>query len=232
MLAILVFGLFLISGGVYFLTRPYLSDDLEHLNFDEVMGLIEDPLPRYITFDAELDFSKKIYWTGGVPYWSHCPPDQIYQSPSPDAAESEFMNLLGCRVTINGSIKPDRIYRLSRDIIEDKRVVGAEQTDIAPIDGTKDRIWVKSNILKAGDPEEQEWMNKQEFTGLLATYEQVMKTLPVGFPRNVSYSALPWSKTYVIYSYSDDFYDEKTVSISVQNTGCRSKGVRTLFLCW
>ncbi len=64
MLVIIGCGLFLLGGGSYALTRPYLSNRLDHLNFREVMALIEQSSPRYVEFEAELDFSKKIYWTG------------------------------------------------------------------------------------------------------------------------------------------------------------------------
>ncbi|MBI2207490.1 MAG: hypothetical protein HYU41_26970 [Candidatus Rokubacteria bacterium] len=61
-------GLFVLGGGVYALTRPYLSDTVERLDLAGVTALLHQSSPRYVTFAAELDFSNKIYWTGAVPY--------------------------------------------------------------------------------------------------------------------------------------------------------------------
>lgn len=87
MLAIVGFGLFLIGGGIYSLTKPYLPDKPTPIDLSEVMGLIKKSSPSHITFEAKLDFSKKIYWTGWAPYWGNCPPDQTYPLPLLDSAD-------------------------------------------------------------------------------------------------------------------------------------------------
>lgn len=209
MLFIIGCGLFLIGGGVFLLTRPYLPDEPDRVDINEAMRLIEGPSPRHIAFDAELDLSKKIYWTGGVPYWGNCPPDEVHPSPPFDAAESEFRSLVGCRVTVKGPINPGRTYRLAKDAGKDGQE--KERLILAQVDGQKDRLWVISDVFKEGTAYENEWLSKTEFTGVLATYEQAMKALPAGFPKKTSFSALPTSSTFVILGDSRAFYDDKTI---------------------
>ena len=74
MLFILGCGLFLIAGSIFLLTRPYLPDQPQRLEFNQVIALLEQPSPQYVNFKADLDFSNKIYYTGWVPYWGHCHP--------------------------------------------------------------------------------------------------------------------------------------------------------------
>lgn len=218
MLVIIGFGLFLIGGGIYALTRPYLSDKLEHLDFSEAMALIEKSSPRYITFKAELDFSKKIYWTGWFPFWGNCPPDQTYQLPSLDLSEGELRKLLGCTVVVKG-VTPGVIHRMGRDVVMDGKVQWKEHKAFVQIGGIKGRIWVESDAFKEkeGDPNgkwvsEREWLRKTEFTGILSTNEQAMKGLPEGFPRKISSgSLLPKPDTFVIDDSSDTFYDKKSL---------------------
>lgn len=209
-LVFLGIGLLLMAGGIYMLTKPYLPDKPVHLDFSKVMGLIEKSSPRYITFEARLDFSKKIYWTGSLPYWGNCPPDQIYQLPHPDATENEFRKLVGCRVTGKSSINPYP-YRLTRDVSENEKGVQKVQIAFTQIDGTKGRIWAKSDPFNGGVPYEKEWLSKTEFAGVLTTYEQAMNYLPEGFPRNIHFSPRSRSDTFVILGRKDDFYDEKTI---------------------
>src|SRR3989304_2764465 len=106
MLFIILSGLFLAGGGAILLTRPYLPDKPERLGFDAVMNLLGESSPRYVEFEAGLDFSKKIYDTGWVPYWGHCPPAEIHPLPPREAPSSAFEKLVGCRVTLTGPLKP------------------------------------------------------------------------------------------------------------------------------
>lgn len=69
MLFILGCGLFLAVGGVILATRPYLPGKPARLDFKQVTCLLEQAAPQYISFEADLDFTKKIYYTGWVPYW-------------------------------------------------------------------------------------------------------------------------------------------------------------------
>lgn len=210
MLFIVACGLFLVGGGAIVLTRPHLPDRPERLSFNEVMGLLEQPSPRYVTFEAGLDFSKKIYRTGWVPYWGHCPPAKVQPLPPPDAPDGELVALLGCRVTLGGSITPGRIVRLTREAGEDGQAAQREQRHLAEIAGTKGRIWVLSGTFKEGDPREKQWLGKTDFAGVLATHEQTMNGLPAGFPRRISPGAPSRTETFVIHDGSDAHLDEKT----------------------
>lgn len=232
MLFILGCGLFLIGGGIFLLTRPYLPDRPKRLAFNEVMGLLEQPSPQHINFEADLDFSKKIYYTGWVPYWGHCPPDHLYQLPPPDASEDEFRKLVGCRVMVKGSINLHGIHRLTKDVVEHEKVVRREQRDLAQIDGTKERIWAQSDTFKEGDSHEKEWLSKTAFTGVLATYEQAMNALPAGFPRKISSSALSRPDTFVIYDGSDTYSDEKTREHFSSHYWVPVKGSRNSIFVW
>jgi hypothetical protein len=210
MLVILGGGLFLVGGGIFMLTRPHLPDKPDRLDFNDVMSLLEQPSPRYIHFQAALDFSKKIYYTGWVPVWGNCPPDRTYPLPHPDAAGSEFTKLLGCTVTAKGSLTPNSVYRLLKNVVEHEKVVRREQRDLAELDGRKGQLWVQSNTFAEGDPQEQQWLTKTDFTGVLATYEQAMQALPEGFPRKISSNVLSKPETFVLYDGSNTYYDEKT----------------------
>lgn len=201
MLFIIGCGLFLIGGGVFLLTRPYLPDEPDRVDINEAMRLIERPSPGHIAFDAELDLSKKIYWTGGVPYWGNCPPDEVHPSPPFDAAESEFRSLVGCRVSVKGAIDEGRSYRLTKDSGKD----GQERVILASIKGHKERLWVVSDSFKDGAAYEKEWSSKTEFTGVLAPYEQAVKTLPPSSGRSLSKSA------FFVLADSSLFYDDKTI---------------------
>lgn len=208
MIVILGCGLFLIAGGIYMLMKPYLPDKPERLDLSEAMGITGTSAPRYITFEAELDFSKKIYRTGWVPYWGNCPPDHIYPLPPSGATEDELRKLVGCRVTVDG-VNLNFIHRLSRDVVEKGKVVRKEQRDIAQTNGTKGRIWVMSDTFKEGDSHEQQWLSKMRYTGVFATYEQTMNGLPEGFPRKVSSGVLPGPGAFVIHDGSNTYYDKK-----------------------
>lgn len=210
MLVILGCGLFLVGGGLFMLATPSLPDTPDRLTFNDVMSLLEQPSPRYIHFQAALDFSKKIYYTGWVPVWGNCPPDQTHPLPPPDAAGSEFAKLLGCTVTVKGSLTPNSVSRLFKDVVEHEKVVRREQRNLAELTGTKGRLWVQSNTFKEGDPQEQQWLTKTDFTGVLATYDQAMQALPEGFPRNISPSVPSRPETFVLYDGSDTYYDKKT----------------------
>lgn len=247
MLAIVGFGLFLIGGGIYSLTKSYLPDKPTFMAFGEVMELIKKSSPRHITFEAELDFSKKIYWTGWIPYWGNCPPDQTYQLPLLDSAESEFTKLLGCTVTVKDT-HLKMIHRLGRDVAVNGKVMWKEHKTLAQINDMKGRIWVESPLFqdRFKEPEnnpdgkwenEKQWLDKAAFTGVLATYEQVMKGLPEGFPRKISSGIPPLPNAFIIQDGSDTYYDErpfekKVLEDSSSHYWVPVKGSRNSIFVW
>ncbi len=201
MLVILAFGLGLAGGGIYLLTRPYLSDTLDWWDIGELPGLIEGASPRYVAFAAEPDFSKKIYRTGvWFPYWGHCPPDRTYPLPPPGAPETEFRKLVGCRVTAKGSLNRNYVLRFTKDRMQDGKVVGREQVALAPLHATGERIWVRSETFRPGDPAEEEWLKRRDFSGVLTTHEQAASILPAGFIEKPASTALLPPGRFVMYS--------------------------------
>jgi hypothetical protein len=139
MLAILGFGLFLLGGGVVRLMGPSLPDQPQRLELDAVMNLLGQPSPRHVTFEARLDFSKKIYETGWVPYWGNCPPSEIRRLPPGDAGALD--RLVGCRVSVAGPLKP-------------AGRVGTEEQGrrtLAEVPGTGGRLWPRSPFRSPRD---------------------------------------------------------------------------------
>lgn len=150
-----------------------------------------------------------------MPYWGNCPPDQTYQLPPLDSADSEFAKLLGCTVTVKGA-RLNMIHRLARNVAVNGKVLWKEHRTLAQINGTNGRIWVESDAFKEQEenPEakwvnEKKWLDKAEFTGVLATHEQMMKGLPEGFPRKISSSVMPLPDAFVIQDGSNTYYDER-----------------------
>ena len=209
MLAILGFGLFLFGGGVFLLFRPSLPDEPVRLDFDEVMALLQRASPRFVSFEAELDFSKKIYETGWVPYWGHCPANEIHPLPPADAPQEAFRRLLGCRVKIHGAIDPGSVMRIVGEIEGNGEIARTEQRVLARIGGARQGTWVQSEAFTAGDPREAQWLGREEFTGILSTLEQAMSAWPAGSAREGLSGALPASGMFVIHDDSDAFYDDK-----------------------
>jgi hypothetical protein len=198
------------AGGIYMLTKPSLPEKPDHLDFNSITALLGTSSPRYITFEAGLDFSKKIYWTGSLPFWGNCPPDQIHQLLLSEASEIDFRKLLGCRVIVKSSITPNS-YRLHRDVAEKEKALQKSEILFIQIDGTHGSLWVRSDPFNEGDPYQKKWLNTTDFTGVLTTYEKAMNSLPAGFPRNINFIPRPGSNTFVILAGRDDFYEEKTV---------------------
>lgn len=202
-------GLFLVVGSLLLLMQPKLPDTPRRLEFSQVMELLEKASPQYVSFKADLDFSKKIYYTGWVPYWGRCPPDQVHQLPSADAPASEFRKLAGCRVMVKGSINLNGIYRLTEDAARNEKAAQRKQRILAPLNGAKERISVMSEPWPEGDPRETQWLNKTAFAGVVATYEQAMNELPTNYRRSNSPGARSRPDALVIYDGSDTFSDEK-----------------------
>lgn len=192
MLFIILSGLFLAGGGAILLTRPHLPDKPERLGFDAVMSLLGESSPRYVEFEAGLDFSKKIYDTGWVPYWGHCPSAEIHPLPPREAPSSAFEKLVGCRVTLTGPLKP-----------AGRLAVRKEQRVLAELPGTKVRILVASEAFKEGDSREAQWLAKGSYGGVLSTYEHAMVAWQAG-------KAAPNAASFIIHDGSDRFSDEKS----------------------
>ncbi len=208
-------GLFVLGGGVYALTRPYLSDTVERLELDDVIALLRQSSPRYVTFGAELDFSTRIYWTGAVPYWGHCPPAETHRLAPVDVSEAKLRKLLGCRVAVTPAGRRV-IHRVGRDVVVDGTVRSKEYVAFVLIGGPQTDLWVQSAAfaVETGDgsgrhgSSEEAWLSKREFTGVLNTYAQALNALPEGFSRKAASGGLvPRPAAFVIDERSDTLYD-------------------------
>jgi hypothetical protein len=210
MLAILAFGLFLMGGGILHLSRARLSETPVRLTLSEAMRLVEQPAPRLVSFAAELDFSRKIYWTESVPFWGPCPPDQTVSLPIPLPPGTDLVALVGCRVSVRGALNPTMAYRFTRATRGDDTAARPEQLTLAPIAGTKETLWVRSPDLRPGDAAEKDWLSGSDFEGVLAPRDRAVSAFPEGFPRRITSGPLARPGAFVIHGRGAGELDPRT----------------------
>ncbi|MBW1782666.1 MAG: hypothetical protein JRL30_18220 [Deltaproteobacteria bacterium] len=180
-LFLFVFGLVFLLGAAYYGTAEPLSTQPEDITPEGAAELLRQSDSIYIRMKAELDFTKKIFRTGGwSPYWGNCPPDTIYGLPRADAAKTEFRKLLGCRVQTTGRLSED-VTRLVQKTADNRSTSEPMHVDFTPLTLTGRRIWVRSAFFKKGDAREQEWLRTRNFSGILSTMDKALRTLPKGY---------------------------------------------------
>ncbi len=179
-LFIFVGGLFFLFGAAYYGTRHRLPPTPETVDLAIAHERVEGTDPSYIDLAAEPDFTRKIYRTGAwSPFWGNCPPDEIWDISADQADAEDLRGLLGCAVNLYGriDIAEARTIRWPPQATADK----IRTVSIAPVSGTDERIWVKSTIAEGPSINLSDWQTSRSVTGLLATYDQALATLPSGF---------------------------------------------------
>jgi len=180
-LFLFVFGLVFLFGSFYYGTTKPLSKEAEDITLANAVTLINKSEPKFVRLNAELDFENKIFRTGGwAPYWGHCPPDTIHESPDADGPETEFRKLLGCRVRTTGHLSDD-VTRLVQKTPDNGSGSDPMQVNFVPLSETGHRIWVRSDFFKKGDAYEEEWLKTENFSGILSTMDKALRTLPKGY---------------------------------------------------
>ena len=229
-LAFLGLGLLLAVGGIAMLIKPALPDTPQRVDLAAALALLDGGSPRHLAFQGELDFSRRIYWTGSLPYWGHCPPEEIRELAAADLDRLE--HFLGCRVKIRGEASGSSPQRLTRSAGQGEQAARDVHIAFTPIDGTDGRLWAKSDSFTEGDAYEAAWAGRTEFTGVLAPLDRVLNSLPPGFPRALRAAGRRGSAALVILAGRDNFYDEKTLRDYGSHSWVPVKGSGNSIFVW
>ena len=173
-------GLFFLFGAAYYGTRDRLPSTPRAIDLADARELVEGSKPCYVQLAAEPDFSKKIYRTGiWNPFWGNCPPDEIWDISADQVAAGDLRSLLGCAVDLSGRVD----VADARTVRWPPQAIASEikTVSIAPIHGTDELIWVKSTVAQGPTIDFSAWQTSPSVTGVLATYDQALATLPSGF---------------------------------------------------
>ena len=179
-LFIFAVGLFFLFGAAYYGTRDRLPSTPRAMDLADARELVEGSKPCYVQLAAEPDFSKKIYRTGiWNPFWGNCPPDEIWDISADRVVAGDLRSLLGCAVNLSGRVD----VADARTVRWPPQAIASEikTVSIAPIYGTNELIWVKSDVAQGPAINLNDWQTSPSVTGVLATYDQALATLPSGF---------------------------------------------------
>lgn len=199
-------GLFFLSGAAYYASRDRLSNTPESMDLDGAHRLVLGASPRYVRLSAEPDFSFRIYRTGAwAPFWGNCPPDEIHELDVADTAHMDLERLVGCRVEFSGRVDMGEARTVRSP--SHAQLKDATTVSLVPIQGTRKRIWIRSEVVKGGAVNMTPWQHQTNFSGILATYPQALSALPKGLATQSRYQLPSHPKAFVICPhtpYSDE----------------------------
>lgn len=179
-LFVFVGGLFFLFGAAYYGTRDRMPPTPETIDLATAHERIKGTAPGFVQLTAGPDFSKKIYRTGAwAPFWGNCPPDEIWDISAETVDAAELRGLLGCAVSLSGRIDTGdaRTVRWPPQATADR----IKTVSLAPVHGTDEQLWVKSDIVTGPAIDLSDWRTPQPVSGVLATYDQALAGLPSGF---------------------------------------------------
>lgn len=226
-LFVFLVGLFFLLGAAYYASRDRLSNTPESIDLDAAHRFVQGASPHHVKLSATPDFSSRIYRTGiWAPFWGNCPPDEIHELDAAETAHMDLDRLLGCRVVLSGRVNIGEARTIRWP--SHAQLKDATTVSLVTVQGTRKRIWIRSEVVKGGAVNMTPWQRQTTFSGILASYPQALSALPKGLATQSRYQLPNLPNAFVICPHTP--YSDESLTYFASHYWVPVKESNNLFL--
>ena len=173
---LIFFGLFLLIGGIGAINDYEPAEEGGNMvTVNEARELVSGGARQFITMQAEIDQSVRLYSTGlAKPKYAGIRPDEIHTLDAESPA-SQLTALNGCAVEVESFLNPLSVLKIQSITYQEGEQVedGTINSErfVAPLLSFDNRLFVCSGAFNPGSPQGEEFKTQTHFTGSVSTAE-------------------------------------------------------------
>ena len=159
---------------------PPLPETPENITSQQAIALTQQKAYHYVSIDAGVDTDQKIYNTVlHRPLYTSRNTGKCYNLTEAVATLSEDLkSYLGCIVAARIPSDGDTVSLRTVSTKTGEKDKVLKERLLAPLAGTRNRVWVLSETFRKGNEGQGLWMHQTSYTGVLTLMKDVNDNVP------------------------------------------------------